>query len=42
MSIKTVNLTTYHGVIESLNLVLAGWDIKEQTPTEITFVMEGE
>jgi hypothetical protein len=33
----TVDLTTYQGVIQSLNLALADYDIIEQTETTITF-----
>ena len=33
----TVDLTTYQGVIQSLNLALADYEIIEQTETTITF-----
>ena len=33
----TVDLTTYKGVIQSLNLALADYDIVKQTKTTITF-----
>jgi hypothetical protein len=38
----TVDLTTYQGVIQSLNLALADYDIIEQTETTITFKRNGD
>ena len=37
-NIITVDLTTYQGVIQSLNLALADYDIVDQTKTTITFM----
>jgi uncharacterized ubiquitin-like protein YukD len=36
----TVDLTTYKGVIQSLNLALADYDIVKQTKTTITFKLK--
>ena len=35
-----VDLTTYKGVIQSLNLALADYDIVKQTKTTITFKLK--
>ena len=37
MKTQTINLLDYRGVIESLNMVLMGYEIVSQTDTTITF-----
>ena len=34
---KTIDLTVHHGVIDSLNMVLLGYEIVRQTETTVTF-----